>query len=382
MSFDLIVIGAGAIGSAAAYHAARRGQRVLLLEQFELDHQRGSSHGASRIIRYAYDHPHYIRMSKAVYPMWEALEQESGDSLFIKRVGGIDIGKPDGADIANRVTALTAEGIAFEMLSPAETQHRFPQFRLDEDQVALYQADTGALRASRCVLAHVHLAQKHGAMLIDNSPVESIRAIGAGVEVVAGGETFSAARLILAPGSWINDLLGQVGLSLPLEVVQCQEQYFDAQPAADYEVGRMPAYIAYVQDNLDFRMMSYGIPSIDGMGVKVAWHSGPKLAHADDNPMQPDMETIERAQRFSARHLPAAAVPIKYARPCLYTVTPDEHFVIDTHPQYPQIVISSSCSGHAFKFSTLIGDILADLAIEGETRHDIAMFRLDRFSAR
>jgi monomeric sarcosine oxidase len=376
-TYDLIVIGAGAIGSAAAYHAERRGQRVLLLEQFEIDHQRGSSYGISRIIRYSYDHPHYIRMSKIVYPMWRALEEDAGEQLMIPS-GGVDIGKQDTPDIHNRVISLTAERIPYEILSPEEMRHRYPQFRLDDDQVAMYQADTGILRASRCVRAQVQLAEVRGAVVRAGMRVESIAAVGDGVQVRAGGETFEAARLILAAGGWANDLLGQVGIALPLQVQSCQENYFDAQPEREFEPGRFPAFIAYSQ--AAWGTAAYGIPSVDGSGLKVAWHGGLPVAHAGESKQTPDADVSDKARAWSKQYLPAGDVALKSSRVCLYTMTPDEHFVIDRHPSHPQIVIGACCSGHAFKYSTLIGDILVDLAVEGETSRDIEMFAMSRFN--
>lgn len=376
-NFDVIVIGAGAIGSAAAYHAARRGHRVLLLEQFEIDHQRGSSYGMSRIIRYAYDHPQYVRMSKIVYPMWRALEEDAGEQIMI-RSGGVDIGQAHAADIHNRVISLTAERIPFEILSPAEMRERFPQFHLDDDQVALYQADTGVLRASHCVRAHVRLAEQRGAVVHANARVEAISAEDDAVSVRAAGEEYSAARLVLAAGGWANDLLGQVDVTLPLQVVRCQENYFAPEPARDYEPGRLPAFIAYDQE--EWGLPVYGIPSVDGSGLKVAWHGGAPLAHPNDSSPTPDDEVSDKARAWSKRHLPAADVALKASRVCLYTMTPDEHFVIDRHPRHPQIVIGACCSGHAFKYSTLIGDILVDLAMEDETSRDIEMFAMSRFN--
>jgi len=198
-TYDLIVIGAGAHGSAAAYHTAKRGQRVALLEQFAIDHQRGSSYGLSRIIRYSYEDVAYIRFAKVVYPMWMALEDEAGESLLIQNVGGVDIGRPKMGDMTRRVAALDAEGIPYETLSRDEMAQRFPQFRLDEDQVALYQAETGILRASACVRAHVRLAEAHGATVREEAKVASIQPTSDGVNVVlASGEALSAARIILA----------------------------------------------------------------------------------------------------------------------------------------------------------------------------------------
>lgn len=379
-AYDLIVIGAGANGSAAAYHAAQRGQRVALVEQFEIDHQRGSSHGRSRIIRYSYDLVDYIRLSKAVYPMWEALEAEAGESLLLQRVGGIDIGRADMPDITRRVDVLTQEGIGFEVLSAPEVTYRYPQFRLQDDQVALFQAETGVLRASACVLAHVQLALARGAALFTGVRVTGIEIVGTGVAVrLADGTRLEAARLIVAANGWTNDLLGPHEVTLPLQTLHCQENYFAAAPAADYEVGRFPAFIAHVQD--EWGTPAYGIPSVDGTGLKVAWHSGPAISHPDAASQQPLAETSNKARAFARQYIPGGDAPLVYSRQCLYTMTPDEHFVIDRHPQHPQIVIGACCSGHAFKFSTLIGSILVDLALDGATAHDISLFSLARFTS-
>ncbi len=376
-TYDLIVIGAGAIGSAAAYHAAARGQRVLMIEQFTLDHQRGSSYGRSRIIRYSYDQPVYVRWARAVYPMWRVLQAEAGEPLFVEDTGGIDIGRPDQVEIEQRVASLTAERIPFELLTPDETAKRFPQFRLADDQIALYQAQTGVLRASRCVQAHARLAQARGAQVRENTAVTALRTSRDGVEIDAGGETFSAARVILAAGGWVNDLLRPHGLSLPLQVVRCQENYFAAQPADQFAAGRLPTFIAYVQP--EFGLPVYGIPCLEDEGVKVAWHGGSPIAHAGESKSEPDAEVSDRARAFSRRYLPGADAPLVSSRVCLYTMTPDEHFIIDTLPGQPQVVIGACCSGHAFKFSTLIGSILVDLALDGRTAHEIAPFALSRF---
>jgi sarcosine oxidase len=376
-SYDLIILGAGALGSAAAYHAARRGLRVLLLEQYEIDHQNGSSFGLSRIIRYSYDHPLYVRMAKAAFPMWAELEQEAGEQLLIPRTGGIDIGRPGAPEMTLRAQALAAEGIPYEILDLHETNRRFPQFHLEAPQVALYQADTGVLRASRCVRAHVRLAQAHGADVRDQTPVESLRVNGDAVEVRAGGAVFSGARAIVAAGGWANDLLAPLDLELPLTVLRCQENYFDGKPAPAFNPDRFPAFIAYVQDAWDFP--AYGIPSVDGSGVKVAWHGGQRVNHAGETKRAPDDDVANRARAFSKRYLPGANVPVKYARVCLYTMTPDEHFIVDQHPAYPQVVIGAACSGHGFKFSALLGSIVVDLAQHGQTAHDIRMFSVRRF---
>lgn len=377
LTYDVIVLGAGALGSAAAYHTAGRGARVLLLEQFEIDHQRGSSYGYSRIIRYVYDHPTYIRMAGPAFALWRELEAEAGETLYV-RTGGIDFGVPGTeAMFDGMIASLRAEGIAHELMTPDEAQRRFPQFRFDDDMAILYQAETGILRASRCVRAHIRLAQARGAVVLENTRVDAIEPTADGVRVRAGAATYSAARLIVTAGGWAGPLLRTLDLDLPLRPVKAQENYFDVGAPADYAPGRFPCFIAHLPG---YGWLPYGIPSIDGSGLKVALHGGPDM-DPDDPDRTPDLDVVAQSRRFAERYLPGALTGDAFrARPCIYTMTPDEHFIIDAHPGYPSILIGACCSGHAFKFSGLIGRILTDLALDGATADDISLFTLRRFA--
>lgn len=376
-NYDIIVIGAGAMGSAAAYHAAKAGQRVLLLEQFEIDHQKGSSHGASRIIRYVYDHPAYVALAHAAYDAWRALEAEAGEELYV-RTGGINFAPPGNAEFAQTVRTLQTAGIPFDLLTPDELHQRFPQFRLPQRMEALYQADTGLLAASRCVRAHVRLARAHGAEVVQNAPVTGITATASGVEVRAGGATYSAGKLILVPGAWINLLLQGLGMQLPLRVVKTQEIYFRAADMAAYQPDRFPAFIGHLAD--EYGYSTYGIASYNDSGVKIGLHGGETFDPTTPE-RAPDESAIERSFAFAQKYLPEGGWTFLSARACLYTYTPDEHFIIDQHPEYPHVVIASVCSGHGFKFSAVIGEILSDLATSGQTRRDIGLFRMSRFES-
>lgn len=376
-TFDLIVIGAGAYGSAAAYHAAKRGLRVLLLEQFEIDHGRGSSYGHSRIIRYAYDHPVYVELAKAAYGEWDALQQEMGETLWVK-TGGLDFGVPGSEPMLDgMIRSLAETGIPHELLSPEDVQRRFPQFRLDEDMIGLYQADAGVLFASRCVLAHVRLARAYGADIREHTAVSAFERHADSVTVHTSAGSFSAARLIIAAGAWARSLLLPHGVDLPLRPIRCQENYFTAADPVHFGAGRMPIFIAHVPG---YPFLPYGLPSVNGSGFKIGLHGGP-----DIDPVQPDRtpdaETGEHVRRFAARHLPTADSSLIESRVCLYTMTPDEHFIIDRHPESPHVVIAACCSGHGFKFSTSLGRMLVDIAMTGETSHDVSMFSLARFPA-
>ena len=376
LTYDVIVVGAGAVGSAAAYHAAKAGQRVLLLEQFEIDHGRGSSHGTSRIIRYAYDHLAYVALARAAFSAWAEIEQMTSETL-LAQTGGIDFSRHGEPMFENMTRCLEEAQIPFELLNAAEARHRFPQFQLDDDMLMLYQPDAGVLKASRCVLALVRLARQQGATVLDNTTVLSLGVHGETVRVETERGTFVGAKLILAAGAWMGKLAQELGLNLPLTPVKCQENYFEADIPADFEARRFPPFIAHLPH--EFGFMPYGLPSLDGSGVKVALHGGPRF-DPDQAERIPDEPVIESVRRFMQRYLPAANGRLISSRVCLYTMTPDEHFVLDAHPEYRNVVIASCCSGHGFKFSPVLGQIAADLALAGMTEHDISLFTLGRFA--
>jgi sarcosine oxidase len=375
-NFDVIVLGAGAMGSAAAYHLTREQQRVLLLEQFELDHTQGSSYGPSRIIRYTYDHPTYIELSKAAYPAWRAIEEDAGETLYV-RTGGLDFGPPDDAMLRSTLDNVRQMGIEHEVLSPGEAQRRFPQFRFDEDFLILYQADSGILPASQSVLTHVRLARQRGASVLTNTPVVSVKVSRGQAEVRTSSDTFTADKLVITAGPWAKSVLARLGLDLPLTPLRCQVAYFRPSVLDAYEPERFPTFIAHLSHI--YGRMPYGMASYLNSGVKVAFHNGQPVAHPSEVNYTPEDEEIERIRTFTNKHLPGADAPLASTMICLYTMTPDEHFLIDKHPEHPQVVFGAGFSGHGFKFSTLIGRILADLALKGETQHDIRLFSVSRF---
>lgn len=373
--YDVVVLGAGAMGSAAAYHLARVGQKTLLLEQFEFDHMKGSSYGHSRITRYAYDHPVYVKLALAAFPAWAELEAEAGETLY-KRTGGMDFGPPDSISLRATIDCLQQMNIPHEVWQADEAMQHFPQFKLDAETVVLYQADTGILSASRCVRAHLRLAERYGAVLRSDTPITEIVPGTSGVTVKTATETFSAARMVITAGAWARAVLAQVGLDVPLYPERCQEIYFETARPELYEPERFPAFIAHVREV--YGQHVYGIASNHQSGLKVALHGGQRVNHPSEINYEPTMGEVETVLKFTRRHLPDVAA-LRSARVCLYTMTPDEHFLIDKHPQYPHIVFGGGCSGHSFKFSPVIGSILADLALRGTTTHDIALFSIGRF---
>ncbi|PJF28237.1 MAG: N-methyl-L-tryptophan oxidase [Phototrophicales bacterium] len=376
-SYDLIIVGAGAMGSAAAYHAAKQGAKVLLLERYDIDHQMGSSYGQSRIIRYAYDHTAYIPLARAAYQDWAALEAEAGEILYVK-TGGIDFAHPGEPVFQKIVDTLHTTGIDHEMLTADEAMARFPQWRFDPDMVVLYQADAGLMRASKCVLAQVRLARERGAGVLEQTVVTHVAPSGDGVTVTTTNATYSASRVILSAGAWMRPLVSALGVDLPLQPLRSHEIYFHPSDPAMYTPERFPTYIGHLYR--EFGAATYGIGNVGRAGVKIGLHGGVNIDDPTIASREPDLSVIEAMERFAARYLPGQWTRAS-ARVCLYTMTPDEHFIIDRHPEHAQIVIASPCSGHGFKFSTTIGRILSDLALKGESPMDIGFFRLSRFAA-
>lgn len=378
-SFDTIVLGAGAMGSAAAYYLSRRQQNVLLLEQFELDHQRGSSYGYSRIIRYTYDYPEYVDLAKDTYPLWFALEDALGENLVFK-TGGIDFGPADDESMLASISSVKASSISHELLDAVEAEKRFPQFRFNEDFQILYQPDSGYVSASKAVLGHIRLAERNGAVVKENSEVSELVIGRDNVTVKTSDETYSAGTLVVTAGTWAKSLLQQTGIDLPLTPLRCQLNFVATDGNAAFEAENCPVWIARVSGLYPEAL--YGIPSHNGSGFKIAFHGGPPHAHPSQIDFTPDRDNFAEVQAFMRAHIPSlAASPLKESRICLYTQTPDEHFIVDKHPAHDHVVIGAGFSGHGFKFSTIIGKMLTDIALDGETTHNDRLFKIDRFSA-
>lgn len=375
--FDAIVIGAGAMGSAAAYYLSERGQRVLLLEQFELDHRLGSSYGFSRIIRYAYDRPEYVELAKDSFPLWFALQAKLGEKLVF-RTGGLDFGPADEASLEATIAAMRASGLRYELLTPTEAHSRFPQFRLAENFKALYQPDSGYVKASKAVLGHIKLAEANGAVVKDRTAVAAITLQSDSVAVSIADETYSAGNLVVTAGAWAKRLLEQTGLDLPLAPLRCQLNFMAPTELSPYQAENCPVWIAHVSSL--FPEAIYGIPSHDGSGFKIAFHGGPAFSHPSEINREPNANDVAALRPFMREHIPGLAdAPVHESRICLYTQTPDEHFVVDKHPEYAHVAIGAGFSGHGFKFSTAIGKMLTDITLDGATPHNDSLFKIARF---
>lgn len=372
---DVIVVGGGVIGSAAAYHLARRGAQVRLFDQYAPGHARGSSHGPSRIIRLAYETSDYVQLARAAFAGWRALAADTGLHL-IQTAGGIDIGTPDAHGLAAIRATYDALGVPYDALDRQAIAARFPQFALPDDTIGLYQADYALLAADRCVAALTGEAHRRGAVLHHGETVQQIAVHGDAVEVVTNKKSYSAGRLVLAAGSWMRPLLHQLDLDLPLTVTKEQLAFYTPRTPAQYTPGIFPLVIHRF---VDTTMLGSFFPTFDHTGVKCMLdRTGPEVAPEDDD-RSIDAGNLAQLNAYVAATLPDLHPEPIEAVSCRYTMTPDEHFILDQHPAHPQVVIGSPCSGHGFKFGVVIGEILADLATIGATTHDIGRFGVGRF---
>lgn len=367
-----IVIGLGGIGSGAAYWLAQQhGADVLGIEQFELGHMHGASQDHSRIIRLSYHTPLYVELAQAAYAAWEMVEAELGEPLIV-RTGGLDL-EPAHAAISLDPyrSSLSAHNVPYEMLDAAEIMRRWPQWRLTEDVRGLYQVQGGIAPAARCNAAHQRLARLHGATLLERTPVLAVRTIGTEVEIVTGAGAFRCERLIIAADAWSNELLQAFGMQLPLTVTQEQVTYFATPRPEQYAPARFPVWIW--MDDPSF----YGFPVYGEPGVKVAQDVGGREVTARTRTYEADAAAFERVRSFMARVLPGALGPVLYTKTCLYTLTPDRDFVVDTLPDHPHVALGIG-AGHAFKFASVIGRLLARLASAEAVDIDLVPFAVDR----
>jgi sarcosine oxidase len=370
---DIIVIGGGVMGCAAAYQLAKEGQRVLLLEQFAIGNRSGSSHGPSRLIRLIHDGTDYVQLARAAFTAWRELEAESGERLM-QQVNGLDLGPAALLD-GMRTTMQTA-GVSFEQLNHDEIVRRFPYFVLPEDIIGFYQPDYGLLAADRCVATLAALARRHGARIVEHQTVRQIRAWSGSVQLHSDEATYSAERLILSAGSWMRPLARQLDLDLPLTLTKELHTYYKPSDPAPFMPDRFPIFRHHLAGPI--ARWGVGFPIFDHGGAKMVLDCTGPVVDPDDPDRSVDQSRLDMLRRYVASTVPSLGDNIIETETCRYTMTPDEHFILDLHPAYPQIVIASPCSGQGFKFAVVIGRILADLALRGATKYTIERFRLDR----
>jgi sarcosine oxidase len=374
-SYDVIVIGVGGMGSASAFELARRGRRVLGLEQFAVGHDRGSSHGHTRIIRQAYyEHPDYVPLVRRAFARWYDLEQRLGRHLLTE-CACLSVGAPGSELIRGVRLSARQHQLPVEDLTAADLRGRFPAFRFGEAYVGVLERSAGFLYVDECVRAHIDAARSAGAAIHDNEPVRTWRATAAGVEVETERARYHAAKLVLTAGPWAPRLLAEWGA--PLRVMRQVVLWFGPRDVAAFRRDVFPIYIADTPDGY-----FYGLPMLDANGVKIAQHYGaPELAEPAEVDRTATADDERNVRRFLREHLPDADGSCNRRSVCIYTLTPDRHFILDVHPEHPNVAVAAGFSGHGFKFAPVVGEILADLVETGRTQHPISRFRLTRFAA-
>jgi sarcosine oxidase len=376
--WDAIVVGLGGIGSGGVYWLSKRlGEGVLGLEQFELGHANGASHDHSRIIRLSYHRPDYVRLAQRAYATWRLVEADAGTTL-VTRTGGLDIA-PEGSrqPLADYSTSMEAEGVLYERLEAREIMRRWPQWRLGDEHMGLFQADAGIVDPNRANVAHQRLARAHGATLLDNARVTGVRENGGEIDLtvnVSGSTvTYRTALLVLATDAWTNDLLGQLHRQLPLTITQEQVTYFSCRDLALFAPERFPIWIW-----LDLPSF-YGFPVYGEAGPKAGEDVGGRETTANERTFEPDQEARNRLRAFLAERLPDALGPEIYTKTCLYTLTPDRDFIVDRLPDHPGVLVALGAA-HGYKYASVLGRILTELAVDGSSPSagELEAFRIDR----
>lgn len=368
--YDAIVIGAGGMGSASAYHLAKSGAEVLVLEQFQRGHNLGSSHGETRIIRFFYDKPFYTELMKTSYCEWRELESVSGKQLLFI-TGSVNLGESGNAYVLSVKRSLEAAGVEYEWWEQKELTERFPQFSVSADLDILWQKDTGFLYASECVLTHLQMAEKHEASVLENTPVTHVDWQADFPTVYTEDKKFRSRKVVITAGAWTSYLLK--GLNLPLTVTKQQVCYYKPTDFALFQPDQFPVFTEITNEG----EFIYGMPYFGLNGVKVARHGLGVTVLPDTCDRTPDADYIQRMDNYVAERFPSLGKTVD-SEVCLYTETPDEDFIIDTHPQCPDLFIAAGFSGHGFKFCSLVGKLMSELALTGETDFDISPFRIRR----
>ncbi len=376
MTYDICVVGLGGMGSAIAAQASARGARVLGLEQFARGHELGSSSGRTRMIRQAYfEDPAYVPLVLRADELWHALERTTGEEL-LRTTGVLAVGPETSAVVAGIGRAAREHNLPVEQWSRQEVHRRYPMLKMQADEVAVWEPAAGVLKPERAIAAQLDVAERHGANLRFETAMMGWQARDdGGFDIVSrDGSHISARTLILALGPWVQRTLGELGVRIR---IQRNVQAWFAPGTADYDAGRFPAFLL---DRAGLPAPLYGFPDF-GDGLKAAFHGAGVLTDAE----QID-RTIDNARdiaplvRALDEWMPHAAAKFLEARACMYSLTPDEHFVVDRHPAHERLLLCGGFSGHGFKFAPVIGEIAADLALEGGTEHPIAFLSLRRFA--
>jgi sarcosine oxidase len=372
--YDAIVVGVGGMGSATSYYLARRGKRVLGLERFGIPHSMGSSHGHTRIIRLAYyEHPSYVLLLKRAYELWREIQRIASERL-LHITGSIDAGPEDSWVFKGSWESCRLHDLPHEVLTGAELRRRYPGYHLPADHLALVQPEGGFLTPEKCIVSYVMAAQALGAEIHAHERVFEWRPLEGGVRVRTDRGVYEADKLVITAGAWDGELLDMLeGLAVPERQVLA---WLQPTRLEYFRPNAFPVFNLLVDEGRFYGFPVHGVP---GFKFGMYHHLEEKV-----DPETVDREAHDYDERllrdFAERYFPDGCGPTMDLQTCMFTNTPDNHFIIDMHPKYDQVSFASPCSGHGYKFASVIGEIMADLADTGITRHDVTLFRLDRLT--
>lgn len=378
-AFEVIVLGLGANGSSALYHLSQTHKKVAGIDRYTPPHSFGSSHGQSRIIRQAYyENPVYVPFIKAAYGCWREIEEVSGEKLFLK-TGGLMLGAEDAAVVRGARLSAETHGIDYEYLDYADLRRRCPAFKPEAGTVGLLEKEAGVLFPEKCITAMLEQAQKNGAELYCNEAVVKIKAGHDAIHLTTAKGNYVTEKLIISAGAWVGELVTEMGLSLPLTVARQPIYWFTNQNRRQQAAllpDQMPVYIWEYRPG----RMFYGFPDL-GEGIKIGYHHTGRAIQPDALEQTVSREEIDDMKAIAEQYLNMEPV-FHQASVCMYTNTPDEDFIIDYHPVYKNILIASPCSGHGFKFSSLTGKLLGELAMGQAPSLDLSPFSINRATLR
>jgi sarcosine oxidase len=376
--FNTIVIGVGGMGSATCYELAKRGRRVLGIEQFDVPNDMGSSHGHTRIIRLAYyEHPSYVMLLRRAYELWSQLEARSGKQIYV-RTGSLDAGPSDSWVFKGSLKSCVEQGLEHEVLSGAEINARFPGYNLPHDLLGVFQPDGGFVLPEQSIVTFVEAAHALGAEIHGREEVLEWQPLstGDGVRVVTDRAEYEADSLVITGGAWASHLLPFLrGYAVPERQVLA---WLQPERPELFTPERFPVFNLLVPEGRYYGFPVHGIP-----GFKFGkYHHFEEVVHPDTYDREPRVEDEEVLRDFAGRYFPDGAGPTMTLKACMFTNSPDKHFIIDLHPEYPQVSFAGGFSGHGYKFASVIGEIMADLAERRESRHNITLFNVARLTGK
>jgi len=373
ISYDVAIIGLGAMGSAAAYQLAKRGASVIGFDRFTPPHTMGSSHGDTRIIREAYhESPAYVPIVQRAYELWDELAEETGETL-LQQTGGLMLGEPAGETVSGAIRSAGLHGLEHEVLDADEVRKRWPQFNAPDEFAAVHEDRSGILFPEKCISAHLRGGIRFGAEFRYGTQVSGWVKDGDGVTVHTDRGDVSAGQLLITAGAWMPGLVPE--LALPVEIERQVLFWFEPALNPDlFDPDHCPIYIWEYESGHAF----YGFPNL-GDGVKIARHHDGRIVDPDflDRDEVSDIDE-EMLRKQLSRMMPYASGRVIRSEVCMYTNTPDQHYLIGFHPGNGSVLIGSPCSGHGFKMASALGESFAELLLDGESRHDLSLFALDR----